>query len=151
VAPSVLVIRRMAKKLEELPVYQRAVAFCAAVTALLANPALRRDRKLHEQIAEANDSITANMEEGFEQPSDASLVNYLFHSKGSLAEVLGRLRTARRKRYFADDELAPHLREGEEIGRMLGGWIRYLSASNYKDRGRFRARSATPHQRDAEK
>jgi four helix bundle protein len=64
---------RRGEKLDELPVYQKAVEFWRAVTAILESPALRRDRKLHEQISDANDSITANMHEGFEQSTDRPL------------------------------------------------------------------------------
>jgi four helix bundle protein len=128
----------MAKKLDELPVYQRAVEFCTAVTAILGRPTLRRDRQLHNQIDTANDSITANMEEGFEQSTDRFFANYLFVAKGSLAEVLGRLKTARRKGYLSQEELDSHLEAGETLAKMIGGFIRYLNESDFKDRGRFK-------------
>jgi four helix bundle protein len=127
----------MAKKIDELPVYKRAVEFCRAITAILEGSALRRDRELHKQISAANDSITANMEEGFEQSTDRHFANFLFTAKGSLAEVLGRLKTARRKRRITQEQLDEQLRTGEELGRMLGGFIRYLNESDFKDRGRF--------------
>jgi four helix bundle protein len=132
----------MAKKLEELPVYQRALEFCRSVVVILEQPALRRDRRLRDQISAANDSITANMEEGFEQPTDASFANYLFIAKGSLGEVLGRLRRAQVRQYITAQELKERVDAGEELGRMLGGFIRYLSESNFKDRGRFKAKNA---------
>ena len=84
----------MARKLEELPIYAKAVAFWSAVNATLDSSRLRRDRRLHEQISDANDSITSNMVEGFEQGSDRAFANFLTHSKGSLAEVLTRLKQA---------------------------------------------------------
>ena len=59
----------MAKNADELPVYRRAVEILGAVTPILNRPAVRRDRNLWEQIAEALDSIEANIEEGFEQGS----------------------------------------------------------------------------------
>ncbi len=85
----------MAKKLEELDVYTKAVEFSAAVNALLERPAMCRNRRLHDQIDEANDSITANLSEGFEQGSDAGFVRYLYYSKASAAEVVARLRQCR--------------------------------------------------------
>ena len=139
----------MAKKLEELPVYQRAVEFCAAITAILGRPALRRDRQLHKQIDTANDSITANMEEGFEQSTGRFFANYLFVAKGSLAEVLGRLKTARRKGYISQEELDGHLQTGEKLGKMVGGFIRYLNESDFKDRGRFKQREKRSGKRDS--
>lgn len=134
----------MAKKLDELPVYQRALDFSIAVLELLNRPAFRRDRGLHKQVSEANDSITANMEEGFEQSTDAGFAHYLFIAKGSLAEVMGRLRRARRKGYITDAELNERLNDGDEIARMLAGFIRYLSESDFKDRGRFKSQFNQP-------
>jgi four helix bundle protein len=138
----------MAKKLEELPIYQRAIEFCTAVIALLDRPGFRRDRGLHSQVADANDSITANMEEGFEQSTDAHFARYLFIAKSSLGEVLGRLRRARLKGYITQEELEARLHAGDELGRMLGGFIRYLSQSGFKDRGRFKSKAA-PNRPDA--
>ena len=60
----------MAKKVDDLPVYRKAVEFSEAVMPILKCPGVRRDRKLHDQITQATDSIEANIEEGFEQGSD---------------------------------------------------------------------------------
>ena len=128
----------MAKKIEELPVFQKALEFCDAATAILGRPALCKDRKLWEQINDANDSITANMREGFEQSTDAAFAKFLYHSKGSLAEVLARLHRAHSKKYITAEELKPMVAIGEELGRMLGGFIRYLARSDFKDRGRHK-------------
>ncbi len=125
----------MAHKLEELPMYHKAEAFWSAVNAILETPRLRRDRKLHEQISDANDSITSNMEEGFEQGTDRAFAHFLTHSKASLAEVLRRLRQAHHKKLISKDELNPHLTAGEELGKMLGGFIKYLRRSDWNDRG----------------
>jgi four helix bundle protein len=126
----------MAKRLEELPVFQSAVRFCDAVTAILGRPGFGKDRDLKDQIDEANDSITANMREGFEQSTGALFAKYLYYSKGSLGEVLARLHRAHSKKYLTKNELDPMIASGEELGRMLGGFIRYLARSNFKDRGR---------------
>ena len=77
----------MANKIEELPIYNKAVAFWSAVNAILDSPRLRRNRRLHEQISNANDSITSNMVEGFEQGTDRAFASFLTHSKASLAEL----------------------------------------------------------------
>jgi four helix bundle protein len=125
----------MAHKLEELSIYDKAEAFWSAVNATLDSPRLRRDRKLHEQISEANDSITSNMAEGFEQPTDRAFANFLTHSKASLAEVVKRLKQAYFKRHISKEELTQHVTAGEELGKMLGGFIKYLRRSDWNDRG----------------
>ena len=131
----------MAKRIEELPVYQHAVKFCDAIDAILDRPALRRNRKLWDQIAEANDSILSNMREGFEQSSDNGFANMLTYAKGSCAEVLARLFRAHRRRCLTVEEYEVQHRNGEELQRMLGGFINYLRASGFKDRGSFRFRN----------
>ncbi len=125
----------MAHKLEELPVYHKAEAFWSAVNAILDSPKLRSDGDLHKQISKANDSITANMVEGFEQGTDRAFANFLVHSKGSLAEVLKRLKQAYFKRRISKEELNRHLSAGEELAKMLGGFIKYLRECDWNDRG----------------
>jgi four helix bundle protein len=95
----------MVKKLEELPVYSKAQELWRAVSAILKNPRLIRNQRLWRQIDDANDSITSNMEEGFEQPTDVAFANYLFTSKGSLKEVIARLRQAHSKGHITEDDL----------------------------------------------
>lgn len=134
----------MARKIEELPVYKKAIDFCAAIGAILDRSGLCRDRHLRDQIASAADSIIANMHEGFEQPTDRAFANFLFISKASLGEVLGRLRTAHTRRYITAVELEELLEIGNELGKMLGGFIRYLYRSDFKDRGRHGLRPPPP-------
>jgi four helix bundle protein len=128
----------MAKKLEELAVYQKALELWTAVTALLDRSAFRRDRQLRDQISEANDSIASNIAEGFEQSTDRAFARYLVIAKGSVAEVCTRLRQARLKRHITEDDLSRCLAIGEQLSRMLARFIRYLAQSDFKDRGRFR-------------
>jgi four helix bundle protein len=128
----------MAKKVDEWPVYIKAVTFCDAISAILRDPGLRSDWKLRNQISDASDSITANIEEGFEQGTDRAFARYLTISKGSLAETLGHLRRARRKGYLAGNDLATPTTQGEALGRMLGGFIKYLHHCDWKDRGRHK-------------
>jgi four helix bundle protein len=126
----------MANTLEELPIYQKICQFWDAVTAILTTPALRRDRDLHNQIERAVNSVDANMKEGFEQPTDASFGNFVFIAKGSVAEVLTRARQAQKRGYIDDKQLATVVELGEPLGRMMGGFIKYLAESGFTDRGR---------------
>jgi len=89
---------------------------------------------------DAADSITANMSEGFEQSTDAAFARYLYISKGSVAEVLTLLIASRRRRCISAEEFAPLRESGETLGRMLGGFIKYLERSGFKDRGRHSRR-----------
>jgi four helix bundle protein len=130
----------MAHKLEEMKVFLKARDFSDAVTAIIARPVFEKNRKLKDQIAAASASILSNMSEGFEQSTDAALANYLYIAKGSLAEVVTRLKSAHRCGWLTAEECAQCATVGDEIGRMLGGWIKHLARCNWKDRGRHKAR-----------
>ena len=125
----------MAHKIDDLPIFPKVVEFWSAVNALLDKPGLRNDRDLHDQISRANNSIPSNMVEGFEQSTDRAFANFLTYSKGSLAEVLVRLKQAYFKRHITADELESRLAAGEELGKMLGGFIKYLRRCGWRDRG----------------
>lgn len=126
----------MASKLEELPLYAKVQEFWAAVTAILDRPGLCNDRDLCGQIERANDSIYANLQEGFEQPTDASFANFVFIAKGSAAEVMARTQEAHGKGHITDEDLRQVLELGKPLGKMMGSFIKYLSASGFTDRGR---------------
>ena len=126
----------MAKTLEELPLYQEVRKFSDEVTAILQTPALRTNRKLREQIEEALESIGSNLKEGFEAPSDKAFENFVFIAKGSTAEVLDRLEQAKRKGKISEEQYRRALALGEPLGRMMGGFIKYLAKCGFTDRGR---------------
>ena len=126
----------MAKRVEELPLYKSIEEFSDAVTALLRTPGWSKNFKLRQQIEQAIGSIAANMDEGFEQGTDRAFARYVTISKGSLGEVLGHLKRAYKKRLITRDELIRRLEMGESLGRMMGGFIKYLHESDFRDRGR---------------
>ena len=139
----------MAHKLEELPIFGQAQEFCGAVTATLQRSRLRKDSDRYKQIVDANDSILSNMDEGFEQGSDDGFAKYLYYSKGSVAEVMRRMRRACSKGEVQSADITALTELSGPLGKMLGGFIKYLKRSGFKDRGRFRAsQEGTPYPQD---
>lgn len=138
----------MAHTLEELPIYKEVQRFWQAVADILQTSTLRRDRDLYDQIADANDSIEANMKEGFEQPTDVSFANFVFTAKGSTAEVISRMKQARRKQLVSDPQLARIEELGVPLGKMMGGFIKYLSERGFTDRGRHGVAPTPPRPRN---
>jgi four helix bundle protein len=126
----------MAKTLEELPLYSKVLEFWEAVSAMLKESGLCKNRRLFDQIDSANDSIESNMKEGFQQPSDAAFANFVVIAKGSLEEVVGRTRQGHRKQLVDDRHLQRIEELGEPLGKMMGGFVKYLQASGFTDRGR---------------
>ena len=134
----------MSNKLEELPIHGKVQEVWLAVTAILGQPGLRKNSHLREQIEDANDSMDANMREGFEQPTDAAFGNFVFTAKGSLAEVVARLEEAHAKKLVSQEDLAHIKQLAEPLGKMMGGFIKYLYASGFTDRGRHSVAPTAP-------
>ena len=125
----------VAKSVEELLVYQKALAACDEVSALVERSNLGKDFELRQQLNSAAGSIPANIAEGFGQQTDRQFVRYLYFARGSSKEICAHLAVARGRRYLADSEVKDLSAKYEEIARMLTGLIKYLRASDRKNRG----------------
>jgi four helix bundle protein len=124
-----------AKTLNDLQLWQRANEFWDAVNAIIDRTAFQRDVRLRNQIRDASDSMLSNISEGFEQPTDRSFARYLYHSKGSTAEIRSRLRIAAKRKYITIPEFEERDKLGDEVARMTVGLIKYLLRSNRRNRG----------------
>jgi len=124
-----------AKSVQDLHVWQRAMEFWKAIDAILGRPRLSSDRKLHDQLSDAADSIVSNIAEGFEQPTDRAFAKYLYTAKGSTAEARTRLQLAHLRGYIGQNEYEERDTLGDELARMITGLIKYLLRSNRRNRG----------------
>jgi four helix bundle protein len=125
----------MAKTLDDLLVWKKALEFWEAVNALLDRPEGRKNRDLRDQIRDAIDSVVSNISEGFEQPTDRAFARYLYHAKASAAETRARLFIAWRRGYIGDEDHRRTTELSDELCRMLTGLIKYLHRSDKKQRG----------------
>ena len=142
------------QRIQDFEVWTKATAFSDAVTAILTRSAFGKNTKLLGQIENALDSITANMSEGFDQPTDRAFANYLFTAKGSAAEVCTRLTRACRRGCLTWNELQAFQKQADEVGRMLTGLIKHLMKTPNRRRGLGGVTSESPrpvtrHQRAA--
>jgi four helix bundle protein len=130
----------MAKCVQEMQVWQRARELGIAVNAILEIPRLKNDRRLHEQLSDASDSVISNIAEGFEQPTDKAFVRYLYISQSSNAELRTRLQVACDRRLISDEQFTRGEQLASEVARMITGLIKYLSNCNRKNRRQGRPR-----------
>ena len=125
----------IARTLDDLLVYRKALAACVAVSALLDGPNVRADWDLRSQLAAAAAAVPANIAEGFGQQADRQFVRYLFIARGSAHEVRSHVAVALGRQYVSDEEAVDLQNKYEELARMLTGLIKYLRAADRKHRG----------------
>ena len=125
----------LARTLDDLLVYRKSLDACAAVSAFREQQILRADYELRAQLGSASAAVPANIAEGFGQQSDRQFAKYLFIARGSCHEVRAHLAVARGRKHLTDAELKGLSGKYEEIARMLTGLIKYLRASDRKERG----------------
>ena len=124
----------MAKCLEELLVYQRALEASAAISAILDRDSFGRDRPLRDQLAASSESVASLIAEGFEQSTDRHFAQYLYRARGSTREARTQLIVARDRRHISETERVRLSERLEETAKMATGLIRYLEAEDRKHR-----------------
>jgi four helix bundle protein len=125
----------IARSLEELVVYQRAITLTDAVSAILKRPGFREDWELKKQLATASAAVAANIAEGFGQQTDRQFARYLFIARGSTHEVRAHLRIALGRGHVSAEELRDLGGLCDSVGKMLSALIRYLRVSDRRERG----------------
>ena len=125
----------VARTLDELLVYRKALVACVAVSAALEKSTVRADWDLRVQLAAASAAVPSNIAEGFGQQSDRQFARYLYIARGSAHEVRAHVAVAHGRHCLSDEEATDLQRKYEEIARMLTGLIKYLRTADRKHRG----------------
>jgi four helix bundle protein len=89
-----------------------------------------RDFGLRDQVRRAAVSIPSNIAEGFERGGDKEFRQFLAHAKGSTGELKTHLYIALDVGFIDHEQFNPLYAQASEIGRILGGLMRYLSQSS---------------------
>ena len=124
----------MAATVEDLVVYQKALAASTAISAIIERAAFGRYPELRQQLANASAAVPVHIIEGYGQKTDRHFAHYLFISRGEAQEVRGHLAVAHDRRCISADELREHSAKYEEIAKMLSGLIRHLHREDRKFR-----------------
>ena len=125
---------RVVRTVEELVVYQKAVAAAQELWLLLDVPAFQRDPDLKAQLNRASVRVASDISEGFEQKTDRHFARYLSDSRGGTREIRTQLGIAARRRYLSSEDAKRVSNRYEEIGRMLSGLITRLQLDNWTGR-----------------
>lgn len=84
---------------------------------------------LSQQLRRASLSISANVAEGYGRFYYQDNIRFCYNARGSWEEVLSHLAFAHEMKFVPRELYEQLVNEGEEIGKMLNGYIAYLKKS----------------------
>ena len=99
---------------------------------LSSSDGFKHDFALKNQIRRAAISVMSNIAEGFGRGGNRELVQFLSIAKGSVAEVQAQLYVAFDAGYIDTKQFDETYKLTDETGRLIGGFMRYLSQSEIK-------------------
>lgn len=116
--------------LQRLEVWRRAKDFALRIYRDVL-PLLPSEEKwnLNSQLRRSSLSISANIAEGYGRFYYQDNVRFCYNARGSLEETLSHLVFSYEAKYIPDTFYKELAAEGEEIDRMLNGYIAYLKRS----------------------
>lgn len=120
------------KSFEELEIWQKARSLSNEIYTRTLSDSFSKDYSLHDQINRSSGSIMDNIAEGFERGGNKEFVQFLAYSKGSCGEVRSQLYRAKDRSHINEDDFNTLLKQASEIGKQIGGFMKYLSQSGIK-------------------
>lgn len=122
------------EKFEDIKSWKQARELVRIVYFTTNSGAFCKDFGLKDQIKRAAVSIMSNIAEGFDREGNREFVHFLYIAKGSAAEVQAQLYVALDAEYINKEQFEEMYNLASEVGRLIGGFIRYLSNSDLKGR-----------------
>ena len=118
------------QSLKRLQVWVRAKDFALTIyKQVLPLPPPEEKWNLNQQIRRSSLSIPANIAEGYGRFYYQDNVRFCYNARGSLEETLSHLVYSLEAKYIPDALFKELSTEGDEIDRMLNGYIAYLKRS----------------------
>ncbi len=120
------------QKFEDLEVWKKARSFTQEIYACSKTGPFAREFPLQSQIRRAAVSIMSNIAEGFERDGNKEFLQFLTLAKGSCGEARSQLYIALDQNYIDPSQFELLAQIAVDIGRMLGGFMRYLQNSGVR-------------------
>jgi four helix bundle protein len=116
--------------LNRLEVWKRAKDFALKIYREVL-PLLPPEEKygLNQQLRRSSTSVSANIAEGYGRFYYKDNVRFCYNARGSLEETLSHLVFCQEMGFIPQEVYKSFEQEGEEIGKMLNGYISYLKKS----------------------
>ena len=120
------------EKFEDIEAWQKARELTREIYRVTNRGDFAKDFGLRDQIRRASVSIMSNIAEGFGRGGNREFVQFLSMAKGSVSEVQAQLYVAADAGYLAKDQFQHLYSIAQSTGNLIGGFIRYLAASEHK-------------------
>lgn len=115
------------EKFEDIKAWQEARCFVNMIyEAIKSDGAFAKDFRFRDQIRSAAVSVMSNIAEGFSRRSRKEFAQFLFVSKGSIAEVQSQLYVALDQGYITKDKFDSLYCKSDEVARLISRFISYL-------------------------
>jgi four helix bundle protein len=116
-------------RFEDLIAWKKARELNRLIYKLTRAEPLSKDWALCNQLRRASISVLSNIAEGFERGGRKEFIQFLSIAKGSVGELRAQLIAALDIAFIDPVSFDFHHGLAEEVGRIIGGLIRYLQSS----------------------
>ncbi|MCX7969911.1 MAG: four helix bundle protein [Armatimonadetes bacterium] len=116
----------IAKRFEDLSVWQEARELVRQIYPLTGSAQFSRDNILRDQIRRAAISVMANIAEGFGRRTNRDFAKFLTQARGSASELQSHLYVALDQGYIEEQTFQQLYEKCDHISRMLQRLITYL-------------------------
>jgi four helix bundle protein len=120
------------KTFQDLAVWQKARLYAHEIFELTLREGFNKDYSLKDQINRAAGGIMDNIAEGFDRDGNREFLHFLSIAKGCLSETQSQLFRALDRKYIVEEEFRGLQIRAREIGKMIGGLMKYLRESEFK-------------------
>lgn len=110
---------------KDLKVWQEGISIAVEVYRLTNKGSFTKDYGLKDQIRRSAVSISSNIAEGDEVQTQQQSINYFYHAKGSIAEILTQLIIAYKIGYINKKEFVVLEERCNKIGAMMTNLIKH--------------------------
>jgi four helix bundle protein len=121
-------------RFEDIQAWQMARAATRLIYDATSVEDFSRDFALRDQIRRSAISTMSNIAEGFEREGTKEFISFLSIAKGSCAESRAQLYVALDRGYITRPQFDLFYKNLEETGRLIGGFMRYLSGCEIRGR-----------------
>jgi len=110
----------------DLLIWKQARGWSKAIYWRTQEGAFSRDQRLVVQINDSSESVMSNIAEGFGRGTQEEFITFLGYALGSLLETQSHLCAAYDRKHLARDEFAALYGRGNELRKMIVGFIRSM-------------------------